>query len=148
MEPPARGNVQPGGRLVEHDQARTVDEGERELEALALAAGEGVKRGIRLVSTARTGRSARPPGRARGRKEAKNAERLAGCDLVLERGELDLGPHPLPGEAGMFRGVDPADLDRPGVRPAQAEEALEVWRSCRPRSARGSRRSARGRPRG
>ena len=41
--------------FVQHQEARVVDEGERELEALALAAGEGVKTRIGLP------REAEPP---------------------------------------------------------------------------------------
>ena len=70
VELPAGGHVQAGRRLVEHDQARAVDEGERKLEALALAAGERIKRGVCLA------------------REAEAADQLVhGGVIAVERGE-------------------------------------------------------------
>src|SRR3546814_13842061 len=51
-QPAARGDVEPGARLVEQQQGRTVEQRARHLDAAALAAAEGAHLRLGLVGEA------------------------------------------------------------------------------------------------
>jgi hypothetical protein len=82
VERPARGGVEAGGRLVQHDELRIVHECQCQAEPLPLAAGEGIEACVGFLGQAEAIDELRA-GNAGGIKRGEEAEGLAGSDFVL-----------------------------------------------------------------
>ena len=127
----ARLRVEPGRRLVQEHELGIVDEGEGERQALPLSARERLERRVGLLEereALQEGRRLRFPLIER----AKEGQRLARRDLVLESSRLqrraDLFFHlarPLPG-------IEAADLDRASIWLTQPDDAFDSRRLARP----------------
>src|SRR5215470_171205 len=89
-----RARVQPGGQLVQEHHLRVSDQGQRDEQALLLAAGELGELGVRLPGQAPALEQLAPVGRVRVERGVQ-LERLAHPQLLLELALLQLHADPL-----------------------------------------------------
>src|SRR5664280_1746835 len=116
--------VQPRRRLVQEDQLGIVDERQCDRQALLLPAGE-VHRPC-LGAFPEVDRVDQLPGRHVMVKEAaEEVQELGHGESRVERHALELDPDALLDRLGMPADVQAEDLDRPGIRRAQALEDLD-----------------------
>ena len=144
---PQRGpalDVEPGGRLVEEEDARAVDERQREVEPALHPAGIAAHLAIGRVDEADAGEQLDGPWRALGarqRLEARlEAQVLAAREQRIERGLLQRRADRLPHLGPCSRRRSRRRVRIPDVA-AAAWRASEPWSTCLRHSGRGSRRS-------
>lgn len=116
--------VEPGGQFVEDDDPGVADEGERDEQALFLAAGELREAGGELVGQAEAFGEGPPVGgvRIEGRVQLQG---FADGELGLELALLELGAEDAGDLFVVGDGVEPGDPDAARVGDPQALDALD-----------------------
>jgi len=116
--------IEAAGRLVEEQERGVVDKGERQGEALALAAGESLETRIGFVHQHETLKE--PRGGNGARVECgKESESLARGDGVLKGGGLEHDAGEALDGIRMRPGIEAGNLDGTGIVEPEAERALE-----------------------
>src|SRR5690242_6770823 len=118
-----RARVQARGQLVEEHHLRVPDQGQRDEQALLLAAGELGEPGVRLSGQAPALEQLVPVGRVRVERGVQ-LERLAYLQLLLELGLLQLHADPLVQPAAVGQRVQAQDPHLAAVPPAQPLHAF------------------------
>src|SRR5437763_4535737 len=119
-----RARVQPGGQLVEEHHLRVPDQGQRDEQALLLAAGEPGELGVRLPGQPPALEQLAPVGRVRVERGVQ-LECLAYLQLLLELALLQLHADPLVQPVPVGQRVQAEDPHLAAVPPAQAPHAFD-----------------------
>jgi hypothetical protein len=123
--------IEAGGRLVEEDEARIVDEGEGEGEALALAAGEVLWVGVGLFFERDLAQQV-VGGEGAGIEGAVEGEQFTVGQLAKERGGLKLDADTLLDSAALAADVEPLGPSRPKISPGRTSKLTPLTAVKRP----------------